>query len=205
MKKRIAVCLLAFALLLSFGACGQKSEGPSSGGVLSKEELSQYEALYGESFDTVKQELKISEDDVSSGDGLQGMPKIENMMGPAYGQEPVFRLLLTVPGEELMGLQYNFVFQSEEEQAKAGEVLKNLFEDAKKAYGEPSTYEGLTNRIADHLEEIEKTGITAEYSETWAPSSKTTFTLTASQMQDAAQGSAVVITLRYAVPSQLPQ
>lgn len=205
MKKRVAVCLLAFALLLSLGACGQKNEGPSSGGILSKEELSQYEALYGESFDTVKQELKISEEDVSTEGFPQVMPKIENIAGQVYGREPIFQLLLTTPGEELMGLQETLVFESEEEQAKAGEVLKNLFEDAKKAYGEPSTYEGLTNRISDHLEEIEKTGITAEYSETWAPSGKTDFTLTASQMQGAAQGSAVVITLRYAVPSRLPQ
>ena len=154
-------------------------------GLLTPEELTVLESLYGTTQDELMAALSITEENVERReDSMLTLSETREIQGEECMQTFLFSLDDQWPG--LYGMQMPMASLTED--SDIADVTAAILETARELYGEPDTYPGLTS-ISDWLEDpSEEQGLV---SETWALGQESRCTI---QLH---QGNVTLITISY--------
>lgn len=152
------ICPL-LCLLLLFSGCSGKSEPQ---GLPDAEEISRYEALYGQSREEA---IKSFGGALKESEGTENTMVLEMNQQRALCDELFDTTLLFYPqsGKTVFG-GVSFVFRTTDRE-KAETLIQTLYHLSEDAYGEPATYIGILDRIQTCY--IEKTRRSANAMECW--------------------------------------
>lgn len=200
MKKRIYACILTLALLFCCVSCGQgtaegekASKEPAAGtapadGILTRDEITAYEDLYGKSQEELLEALGLTADDVENQDELSlELSQRRVIAEQDFNQRYDFSI---ADPEGMYQLSLNAGLPTDTEDL--ADTVITIYKEALAQYGKPNTYELLEGRISKYLDFIEENGLTGDLVEDWAVSEKTNCRMTVTVMQDL-----VVISLNY--------
>lgn len=200
MKKRIYACILTLALLFCCVSCGQRtaegekaSKEPAAGtapadGILTRDEITAYEDLYGKSQEELLEALGLTTDDVENQDELSlELSQRRVIAEQDFNQRYDFSI---ADPEGMYQLSLNAGLPADTEDL--ADTVITIYKEALAQYGKPNTYELLEGRISKYLDFIEENGLTGDLVEDWAVSEKTNCRMTVTVMQDL-----VVISLNY--------
>lgn len=164
-------------------ADGQEAAQTAEEGLLTEEEITTLEGLYGKAIDEVLEALSLNGEEAFMQDEIS----ITFESARTIGGLTFLEALNFSADEGFYGVDYRTGVPSDTEQL--AETLQQIYDDAVVLYGEPNTYPGLENILSEQLAQGQMTGM-----ETWAVSDGTTLTMKADDM-----GDLVVFSLSYQI------
>ena len=170
-KKRIAFLFCILAILIFISGCQQKND--EGKWLLTGDQLSAMESLYGQDRAETVNAFHLGEGDISQSTepGCWDLTETVSIAGKDFSES----LLFEVSTETFYGAMFSNVFEGSEEFPN---YVENILGKLNDAYGEPSTYPGLLNRLTDEnfssdfLEAV-NSGTMSNWREEWDVGEKT--------------------------------
>lgn len=141
MKRLVGTAIALCILLLCFSGCGQ-TESTSL----------DFRPCVGKRRETALKQIGLSEKDASVDEQIPWELTL-NQPQPLYGRDFTVTLLSNSKEDDTV-YGYRYRMKAENPAKEDLALVQTITEDLTKSYGEPSTYPGTQNRIAEHLEEI---------------------------------------------------
>lgn len=173
--QRFTLGLLLSILLILLSSC---TEDTKAQGILDVEDISKYETLYGCEKQVALDGLNLSQRDIDSENELFCIMNQERIIS-----DERFNVILTFDllKQKKVFSGITFTFETEDKN-KANELIYTLFQLSKDSYGEPSTYEGTSNRISEMFPISGE--LSQGYLERWNIGEVTEYTLRMEQIKD---------------------
>lgn len=187
MIKRISILLVLFTSIVVLASCNSHNAfNPTD--ILSVDEIHTIENLYFSDFQAVSESLNLDNRLHVTSDGMRwALPEEKNIQGQAFSRE---FLVSIVEPEGLMGFEFNLAVETS---AEDKELVKKIYDDLVRAYGEPDTPDSYTQRISTDMEKLTHDGINQHCLDYWEVSENTQCTFSVSKAENPGTGVVYVV------------
>lgn len=173
MLRKMNICLsLAFLTACTAKDAEQNDFGQVFGILPDQEKLDVYEEAFGLPVEEGMKKLGVDSDDIRQDNVINNLYILNETT--EYGSEEFEILLYTDlinDNENIYAVTYRSILPENSEEAAV--FVNHMFEEIKKAYGDPDTFEGLENRLGkSDVGLLIETGNPSSIYEEWALSDK---------------------------------